>query len=55
MRGKVCEIDKIKKFARLNNLLLIEDCSQCFGGSLNSKRLEVLVTYLLFHFKIINY
>ena len=38
MRGKVCEIDKIKKFARLNNLLLIEDCSQCFGGSLNSKK-----------------
>ena len=38
MRGKVCEIDKIKKFARLNNLLLIEDCSQCFGGSFNSKK-----------------
>ena len=38
MRGKVCEIDKIKKFAKTNKLLLIEDCSQCFGGTLNSKK-----------------
>ena len=38
MRGKVCEIDRIQKFAKANNLILIEDCSQCFGGSLNLQK-----------------
>lgn len=37
MRGKVCEIEKICSLAKKKGIKVIEDCSQCFGGMLNSK------------------
>jgi dTDP-4-amino-4,6-dideoxygalactose transaminase len=38
MRGHVCDIEKITKFAKKNKLKVIEDCSQCLGGKINGKR-----------------
>lgn len=38
MRGHVCDIEKIIKFARKNKLKVIEDCSQCLGGKVNEKK-----------------
>ena len=38
MRGHVCDIEKITKFARKNKLKVIEDCSQCLGGEVNGKK-----------------
>lgn len=38
MRGYPCNFKKIVSFFKKKRLPIIEDCSQCFGGILNSKR-----------------
>jgi len=38
MRGYPCNFSKIKNFFKLKKIFIIEDCSQCFGGFLNNKR-----------------
>ena len=38
MRGYPCNFEKIISFLKKKNISIIEDCSQCFGGFLNSKR-----------------
>lgn len=38
MRGYPCNFKKIVSFFKKKNIPIIEDCSQCFGGVLNSKR-----------------
>tara|TARA_Y100000389_G_C17462852_1_gene523131 strand:+ start:2108 stop:3244 length:1137 start_codon:yes stop_codon:yes gene_type:complete len=39
MRGYPCNFLKIKKFLNKKKIFIIEDCSQCFGGTLNKKRI----------------
>jgi 8-amino-3,8-dideoxy-alpha-D-manno-octulosonate transaminase len=38
MRGYPCNFSKIKNFFKKKKIFIIEDCSQCFGGILNNKR-----------------
>lgn len=38
MRGYPCNFTKIKNFFKNKKIFIIEDCSQCFGGILNNKR-----------------
>lgn len=38
LAGLPCEMIKLKKFAKQNNLKLIEDCSQAHGASINNKQ-----------------
>ncbi len=38
MRGQVCDILEIKKICNKKNIFLLEDCSQCLGGSMGNKR-----------------
>ena len=37
LAGKICKMTQIKKIAKKNNLLLIEDCAHAIGTKLNSK------------------
>ena len=53
MRGHVCDIEKITKFAK-NKLKVIEDCSQCLEEKLMEKESVVLETYQHFLFSLIN-
>ena len=36
-KGIICDIEKLKKIAKKNNILLIEDVAQAFGAKLNRK------------------
>ena len=36
--GKVAQIEKLRKISNKFNLILIEDCAQAFGASLNKKK-----------------
>ena len=42
MRGYPCNFKKIVNIFKKKNIPIIEDCSQCFGGILNSKRVGSL-------------
>jgi len=37
LAGKICKMTQIKKIAKKNNLLLIEDCAHAIGTKLNNK------------------
>ena len=37
LAGKICKMAEIKKIAKKNNFLLIEDCAHAIGTKLNNK------------------
>lgn len=51
MRGHICDIEKITKFARKNKLKVIEDCSQSLGGKVNGKKVGSLGDISTFSFQ----
>lgn len=56
MLGNPCEMDKILDIAKNHNLLVIEDCCQCVGGSYHGKKVGSMGdigAYSLNHFKTI--
>lgn len=56
MLGNVCNMDRIMAIAKKHNLLVIEDCCQCVGGSYKGKQVGNygdMGAYSLNHFKTI--
>lgn len=51
MRGNVVDIKKICSIGKKHNIKIIEDCSQCFGGSYNKKPVGSLGDISTFSFQ----
>ena len=45
----------IEKFAEENDLFIIEDAAQGFGGKIRGKKLVLLEMYLELHFFLLNH